>query len=574
MNAKTILLPALFVLLTIAVGTAAQDTGTLAVRAAYSDGAAVQGFVEIFRVHGESLVPVSKQPLINGKVGIDLPAGDYAAAITTSGEIEPQVARSEKMAVEVGKKCDWTPVLGRARVEFLAQGGTVEATITVMRHSGTDKEGNDVWRTLPRTVDTTAGRATIALAPGKYRISYVPRDIIGCPVLYEDMDLADKEIRRYEPTIAHGALVVEAKDFRGPVPARITIYAARQGGRNPAPQFTCAFDGKPLELRLQPARYSIDITADTRAIIPPTSQTFEPVKVASGGKETIAAYFRCGRVKIDCPGAGDEGLRVELHSYDEATKGYTPFDSLPLKAGLAEAVLAEGKYRVIVADHWVSPQKRYQLPDIDLREGQTVARSCNIQRGEICVVAELTKKIGGTVALFRKEGAVETCITTWPLADGEKLLRLPAGTYRLVTTVQNGGKLVDYTGKWRMLEDKARIMVALDLKSLTRDDSPLINIIGPEERGDGDAKIEVGETIRVHVGVDRAPKATTTVSVIALDGEASPDILGNISGDSDSEEFETSLNSPGRYAVVVKTRDDHSGRETVVKKEFTVVGKD
>ena len=576
MNAKTILLLTLFATLAASAGLGAQNTGAFSVHATYSDGRAVQGFVEIFRKYDDKLIPVSKQPLVNGKIEIKLPAGEYNAIITTSAELEPQVKSRVGLNLAAGERQDWKPVFGQATVNFLAKdnkGGPVEACISVMFHAALDDRGNAVWQPLPRSVNTASGKATLLLAPGKYRISYVPKDIIGCPNLYEDMDLADKEVRRYEPTIEHGSLVVKAKDFRGPVPARITIYAARQGGRSPAPQYTCAFDGRPLTLRLQPARYSIDITADSKAIIPPTSQTFEPVKIDNATKKSISAYFKCARLKIDCEAFGSNRVRVELHGYSEETKGFAPFESLSLASGSVDVVLIAGKYRAIVVDEWVSPQQRYELREIDLVDGAMVERSCKIERGEICVVAALTKKASGTVSLFRKEGAVALCVTTWPLEDGEKVLRLPAGVYRLLTTVQVGSKLVDYEGEWRTLEDRARIMEALDLKSLTRSDMPLIDIWGPYELGDGDGALEVGEDLRVRVQITRATGTTTTVSVNPLEGSGSPTILGSISGNSEKDEFETRLTAPGRYALVVKTRNDHSGKETVVKKEFTVVGK-
>ncbi len=584
MNAKTILLLTLFAMFAASAGLGAQNTGAFSVHATYSDGRAVQGFVEIFRKYDDKLIPVSKQPLVNGKIEIELPAGEYNAIITTSVELEPQVKSRVAIDIAAGERQDWKPVFGQATVNFLAKdnrGGPVEACISVMRPVGFGEQGGLIWKSLPRSVNTASGKATLLLAPGKYRISYIPKDIIGCPNLYEDMDLADKEVRQYEPTIEHGSLVVEAKDFRGPVPARITIYAARQGGRNPAPQYTCAFDGRPMTLRLQPARYSIDITADTKAIIPPTSQTFEPVKIDNDEpvkidnetKESISAYFKCARLKIDCEMFGSNRVRVELHGYSEETKGFAPFESLSLASGSVDVVLIAGKYRAIVVDEWVSPQQRYELREIDLVDGETVKRSCKIERGEICVVAALTKTAPGTVSLFRKEGAVALCVTTWPLEDGEKILRLPAGVYRLLTTVQVGSKLVDYEGKWRTLEDRARIMEALDLKSLTRSDMPLIDIWGPYELGDGDGALEVGEDLRVRVRITRATGTTTTVSVNPLEGTGSPAILGSISGNSEKDEFETRLTAPGRYVIVVKTRNDHSGKETVVKKEFTVVGK-
>jgi len=267
-------------------------------------------------------------------------------------------------------------------------------------------------------------------------------------------------------------------------------------------------------------------------------------------------------------------VRVELHSYSETTKGYAPFESLSLASGSLDVILSAGKYRAIIIDEWVSPQQNYELEKIDIADGKTVKRFRTIERGEMCVVSALTKKVSGTVSLFRKEGGIEICVTTWPLEKGEKILRLPAGDYRIITSAQIGSKLVDYEGKWQKLEDGARIMVALDLKSLTRSDIPLIDIWGPYELGDEDGKLEVGERLQVQVRITRAPGTTTTVSIKPVKGSGST-ILGNISGNSkrDEGEFETPLSAAGKYVIVIKTRNDHSGKETVVEKKFTVLDK-
>jgi hypothetical protein len=465
----TIRIAALCILAAAAVcSVRAQDapqTGSLKIEA-YTHRGPVAGFAELLKLDSESgeFYAVTKKPLLKGTLRVEgLPVGAYKIVITTSEEIEPQVDVIDNVAITAGERADRKVRFKQATVEVLARDSDnkpLDGCVVVRRLD----ESDGTSATLPAKIMVADGKASFYVAPAKYEVTFIPDDIIGCRGISETITLQDAQTQSVKPTVSFGWLAVESRNFAGPVPSRLVLYASGVNGRKPEPLSMRSFDGKPMKVRVLPGRYAVDIEADSRAILPSASSSFDAVEISESKERHVAAYFECAKFRLDLSAHGRVDARLEMQRWNEEMKSFAAFHSLLVTGGATEMTLGAGKYRFIVVDQTVSPQEPYTLDEFVLVDCQTAARSLALKRGEICLVARLAPDAPpGVVEVFRREGKVERRILLLPLTAGETVLPLAEGEYRVITTVGEGASAKRFAGAWRTLTERARLMEVLKL---------------------------------------------------------------------------------------------------------------
>jgi len=561
-------------------GQEPSGVGALVIRASTHRGP-VRGFAEIMRLDEETgkHATVTKKALFAGAVRIEgLAPGSYRAVITSSEEIEPQVKQTNGIDIKAGETAQKEVRFEQATVELVAADHNEEPLdghFTVERCS----PGKNIFVPLPHKVLAVSGRAKFYAAPGKYVVTFVPDGIVGSRgVPSEARTLADGEVCTVRHSVAFGSLVVQAKNFSGPVPSRLTIYASGASGRKLEPLFTRAFDGGPMEIRAMPGKYAVEVASEPGTILPPAAKIFEPVGIKESKKEHVSAYFECARLSVRCAALGPIDARLELQRWDEEAKEYAETYSTSLKKGATEIFLQAGKYRAVAVDQKVEPQERHALEDIVAADGGNVLRSVILKGGEICIVARLAEDAPvGTVALYRMKDEIDRRVLTRPLKEGRIVLPVAEGTYRVVTTVGEEGNSKEYAGRWLQVTDRARLMEVLDLgRASSRSLPPQINLWGPYEVGDGDGIFEVGERAKFTTGISGKSGVKTQIYLIVPEKDGTREVaIATYEKSTTDKDREFVLEHAGSYLIrIVSKNRGARGGEVVVERELTVVEKD
>ncbi len=563
-----------------AYGQEPADVGVLVIRVSTHRGPA-RGFARIMRLDEETgkHATVTKKALLAGTVRTEnLPPGTYKAVITTSEEIEPQVKHIDGINIKAGETAHKEVRFEQATVELVAVDHNekpLDGHFIVKRHS----PEKNIFVSLPRKVLAISGKAMFYAAPGKYVVTFVPDGIVGSRgIPSEARMLTDGKTCTIRHSVAFGCLVVQAKNFSGPVPSRLTLYASGASGRRLEPLFTRAFDGGTMEVRALPGRYAVEVASEPGTILPPAAKIFEPVVIKESKKEHVSAYFECARLSVRCATLGPIDARLELQRWDEEAEDYAETHSTPLKTGATDIFLQAGKYRAVVVNQIVEPQKRYALDDIVVADGGKALRSVALKSGEICIVARLAKDApGGTVALYCRKDKIDRRVLTRPLKEGRIVLPVAEGTYRVVTTVGEDGNSKEYSGKWRQVTDRARLMEVLDLgRASSTSLPPQINLWGPYEVGDGDGIFETGERAKITTEISGKRGVKTRIYLIVPGKDGTHEVpLATYEKSTTDRNREFILEHAGTYLIKIVSKNKGArGGEVVVERELTVVEKD
>jgi len=552
----------------------AAPRATLTVQAANADGPA-RGNVALTVLGSDgNWRTFSTKALVQGMATFQVGPGTYRAAATSTGDAVGQSHSTGPVELKDGDEVVKKIYFERGKITVVAVDKARNKIDGVLRLDMYDPEG---WKCTPLlgNIMVIDGRASVYLAPGRYRLRFTPEGIIGAQEQASGtFEVRDRSDFDFQPKIEYGILKVSSNDYEGPLKSQLTIWAERtlDGKTKHSLAYSRDFDGNPATLKIAPGKYRVAVNPDPRRLLGAAARVFDNVEIASGGAGELKAAFEKGRVALTVHAFDEVAGRIELQKWYEAQKNYATFDTTKLKEGRNDFFLVPGRYRIVVIDTRVTHEAEYPWADIEVKNKSLARRTFYLERGRIRVISN----VKGKIVVDARVSDTSRRVCQAELAEGAATINLRPGRYRVTLLPEGSDKGI--STDWMELIERSWLMRTFEVGGSGEAGSgeglpPEVDLYGPFEVGDDDGLLESKERINfsMRFGGKNFAGARVSLLVPKSDGKHKERKIAEITKAGLDKDREQALEGAGEYILKIIAWDSADPcHETTIERRFRV----
>lgn len=544
---------------------------TLTVQAANADGPA-RGNVTLAVLDPDgNWHAFSTKALVQGMATFLVLPGTYRATATSTGDAVGQSRSTGPVEIKDGNGVVKKIYFERGKITVVAVDKARNKIDGVLRLDMCDP---GKCTPLLGNIMVIDGRASVYLAPGRYRLRFTPEGVIGAQEQASGtFEVRDRSDLDFQPKIEYGILKVSSNDYEGPLKSQLTIWAERtlDGKTKHSLAYSRDFDGNPATLKIAPGKYRVAVNPDPRRLLGAAARVFDNVEITCGAGELKAAFEK-GRVALTVHAFDEVAGRIELQKWYEAQKNYATFDTTELKEGQNDFFLVPGRYKIVVIDTRVTHEAEYPWADIEVKNKSLARRAFYLERGRIRVVSNAK----GKVVVDARISDTSRRVCQAELAEGAATINLRPGRYRVTLHPEGSDKGI--STDWMELNERSWLMRTFEVGGSGEAGSgeglpPEVDLWGPFEVGDDDGLLESKERINFSMRFRGKNFAGARVSLLIPqnDGKFEERKIAEITKAGLDKDREQALEGAGEYILKIIAWDSADPRrETLVERRFRV----
>ena len=548
---------------------------TLTVQAANADGPA-RGNVTLAVLDPDgNWHAFSTKALVQGMATFLVLPGTYRATATSTGDAVGQSRSTGPVEIKDGNGVVKKIYFERGKITVVAVDKARNKIDGVLRLDTCDP---GKCTPLLGNIMVIDGRASVYLAPGRYRLRFTPEGIIGAQEQASGtFEVRDRSDFDFQPKIEYGVLKVSSNDYEGPLKSQLTIWAERtlDGKTKHSLAYSRDFDGNPSTLKIAPGKYRVAVNPDPRRLLGAAARVFDNVEITCGAGELKAAFEK-GRVALTVHAFDEVAGRIDLQKWYEAQKNYATFDTTELKEGQNDFFLVPGRYKIVVIDTRVTHEAEYPWADIEVKNKSLARRAFYLERGRIRVVSN----VKGKVVVDARISDTSRRVCQAELAGGAATINLRPGRYRVTLHPEGSDKGI--STDWMELNERSWLMRTFEVGGSGEAGSgeglpPEVDLWGPFEVGDDDGLLESKERINFSMRFRGKNFAGARVSLLIPqnDGKFEERKIAEITKAGLDKDREQALEGAGEYILKIIAWDSADPRhETTIERRFRVHPRD